>query len=78
MSDCYDLMIIRDPMLLDGAMNGDAFFAYVEHVLAPELQPGDLVAMGNLRVHVTAYGSETGGKDDNRYGRTARHHIPRG
>jgi hypothetical protein len=29
-------------MLLDGAMNADAFLAYVEHVLVPELQPGDI------------------------------------
>ena len=39
------------PMLLDGAMNGDAFLAYVEHVLVPELQPGDIVIMDNLSVH---------------------------
>ena len=39
------------PMLLDGAMNGDAFLAYVEHVLVPELQPGDVVIMDNLSVH---------------------------
>ena len=26
-------------------MNGDAFLAYVEHVLVPELQPGDVVNM---------------------------------
>ena len=38
-------------MLLDGAMNGDAFLAYVEHVLVPELQPGDVVIMDNLSVH---------------------------
>jgi transposase len=39
------------PMLLDGAMNADAFLAYVEHVLVPELQPGDIVIMDNLSVH---------------------------
>lgn len=30
------------PMVLDGAMNGDAFCAYVEQVLAPTLSPGDV------------------------------------
>jgi transposase len=39
------------PMLLEGAMNGDAFLAYVEQVLVPELQPGDIVIMDNLSVH---------------------------
>ena len=39
------------PMLLDGAMNGDAFLAYIEHVLVPELRPGDVVVMDNLSVH---------------------------
>jgi len=39
------------PMLLDGAINGDAFLAYVEHVLVPDLQPGDVVIMDNLSVH---------------------------
>ena len=39
------------PMLLDGAMNGDAFLAYVKHVLVPDLQPGDIVIMDNLSVH---------------------------
>ena len=31
------------PMLLDGPMNGNAFLAYAEQVLAPELRPGDIV-----------------------------------
>lgn len=39
------------PMLLDGAMNGPAFLAYVEQVLAPELTPGDIVIMDNLPAH---------------------------
>jgi transposase len=39
------------PMLLDGPMNGDAFLAYVEQVLAPELEPGDIVIMDNLSAH---------------------------
>ena len=39
------------PMVLDGAMNGDAFRAYVNHVLAPTLSPGDVVIMDNLPAH---------------------------
>jgi len=39
------------PMLLDGAMNGDAFLAYVRQVLAPTLRPGDIVVMDNLGCH---------------------------
>lgn len=31
------------PMVLDGAMNGVAFKAYVEQVLVPTLTPGDIV-----------------------------------
>lgn len=39
------------PMVLDGAMNGAAFLAYVEQVLVPTLAPGDLVVMDNLPAH---------------------------
>ena len=39
------------PMVLDGAMNGDAFLAYVEQVLVPTLRPGDIVVMDNLPAH---------------------------
>ena len=39
------------PMVLDGAMYGAAFRAYVEHVLAPTLKPGDIVVMDNLSAH---------------------------
>ncbi|VVT32004.1 transposase [Rhizobium sp. EC-SD404] len=38
-------------MLLDGPMNGPAFFAYAEQLLAPELRPGDIVVMDNLPAH---------------------------
>ena len=38
-------------MLLDGAMNGAAFKAYVEQLLAPSLRPGDIVVMDNLSSH---------------------------
>lgn len=39
------------PMIIDGATNGDAFRAYVETVLVPELNPGDVVVMDNLPAH---------------------------
>jgi len=39
------------PMLLDGPINRDAFQAYVEQVLVPELRPGDIVIMDNLSSH---------------------------
>ena len=42
------------PMVLDGAMNGDAFRAYVEQVLAPTLSLGDIVIMDNLPAHKAA------------------------
>jgi transposase len=42
------------PMVLDGPMNGPAFLAYVEQVLAPTLQPGDIVIMDNLAPHKSA------------------------
>jgi transposase len=39
------------PMVLDGPMNGPAFLAYVEQVLAPSLAPGETVVMDNLPAH---------------------------
>ena len=39
------------PMVLDGAMHGAAFLAYVEQVLVPTLSPGDIVIMDNLSAH---------------------------
>src|SRR3546814_15669956 len=42
------------PMVLDGAMHGRAFLAYVEQVLVPTLRPGDIVIMDNLPAHQPA------------------------
>jgi transposase len=42
---------IAAPMVLDGAMNGPAFLAYVRQVLAPSLTPGDIVVLDNLGAH---------------------------
>ena len=39
------------PMVLDGAMYGAAFLAYVEQALVPTLKPGDIVVMDNLPAH---------------------------
>ena len=39
------------PMVLDGPMNSQCFLAYVEQVLAPTLQPGDIVILDNLAAH---------------------------
>ena len=39
------------PMVLDGAMNGEAFIAYVDQVLIPELSKDDVVVMDNLPAH---------------------------
>jgi transposase len=41
-------------MIIEGAANGVAFEAYVEHMLVPSLQKGQMVVMDNLRVHQTA------------------------
>jgi transposase len=42
------------PMVLDRAMTGAWFLAYVEQVLSPTLTPGDIVIMGNLPAHKSA------------------------
>lgn len=52
--------------VVDGAVNRDVFEAFVERVLVPQLQPGDVVVMDNLSSHkggriapmITAAGAE--------------------
>ncbi len=39
------------PFVYDGAMNGNVFLAYVEQVLLPTRQVGDVVIMDNLPAH---------------------------
>jgi transposase len=39
------------PMVVDGAMTGDLFVAYVKQVLVPTLRVGDVVVMDNLICH---------------------------
>ena len=41
--------------VVDGAINGDVFEAFVEHVLVPKLRPGDVVVMDNLSSHKRAH-----------------------
>lgn len=45
---------IAAPMVIDGPMDGAAFLAYVQQVLAPELGPGEVVVMDNLPAHRVA------------------------
>jgi transposase len=45
---------IQAPMILEGAADREAFRVYVEQVLAPTLQPGQLVILDNLSVHKQA------------------------
>jgi len=42
---------VAAPWLIDGPINGESFLLYVEKVLAPTLQPGDIVVMDNLGSH---------------------------
>ena len=39
------------PGVLDGPMDGASFLAYVEQILVPTLQPGDIVIADNLAAH---------------------------
>src|SRR5882724_10652787 len=39
------------PCVIDGPMNGNAFLAYIEQVLALSLKPGDIVVLDNLSAH---------------------------
>lgn len=42
---------IRCSMVVDGAVNTDVFVRFVEAVLAPKLNPGDVVVLDNLSSH---------------------------
>ena len=39
------------PAVIDGAVNGETFLAYVRQVLVPTLTPGKIVVMDNLSSH---------------------------
>jgi transposase len=40
--------------ILEGSANTTAFELYIEHVLAPTLQAGQVVVMDNLQAHKSA------------------------
>jgi transposase len=42
------------PTVVDGAMTGDIFVAYIRQQLIPTLKPGDVVVMDNLSCHKRA------------------------
>jgi transposase len=42
------------PMLIKGAMNGQAFLAYIEHCLVPTLKRRDIVVIDNVSFHKVA------------------------
>lgn len=42
------------PYVMDGAINGELFLAYVEQMLVPTLRAGDMVIMDNLGSHKVA------------------------
>src|SRR5260370_16598472 len=42
------------PFILEGAMNGPMFLAYVKQGLVPTLKRGDIVVMDNLPAHKVA------------------------
>ena len=42
---------VGDAMTLTGAVDGVAFLAYLEQVIAPKLRPGQIVVMDQLGVH---------------------------
>lgn len=45
---------MRAGMLIQGAIDGPSFLAYLRDALVPELNPGDILVMDNLRVHKVA------------------------
>ena len=45
---------VTAPFLIEGALDGDVFTAYLKHVLGPELRPGDKVILDNLSTHKMA------------------------
>ena len=42
------------PMVIDGAINGELFLAYVNQILLSTLHEGDIVVLDNLSLHKVA------------------------
>ena len=47
------------PLVVDGAINGEVFLAYVQQQLVPTLHKGDIVVLDNLSSHKVAGVKET-------------------
>jgi len=45
-------------MTVEGATTKEVFDAFIEHVLLPKLQPGDIVVLDNLGAHRSKYAEE--------------------
>jgi transposase len=45
---------VRAAMTVEAPTDGDVFLAYVEQVLAPRLEPGEVVVLDNLPAHKVA------------------------
>ena len=45
---------VTAPCVFDGPINGEKFRAYVEQILVPTLEPGEIVIMDNLNSHKVA------------------------
>jgi len=48
------LVGVQAPMMMEGALDGEALEAYVRHFLAPQLRPGDIVIWDNVPTHKRA------------------------
>jgi transposase len=45
---------VQAPWVIEGALNGELFRLYLQEVLIPTLQPGDIVLLDNLATHKVA------------------------
>lgn len=45
---------VHAPMMIEGAIDSNVLELYVEHFLAPLLQPGDIVLWDNVAIHKNA------------------------
>ena len=47
------------PGVFDGAIDGESFRAYIDQILVPTLQPGDIVIADNLVLPSSSVGEES-------------------
>ena len=50
------------PGVFDGAIDGESFRAYIDQILVPTLQPGDIVIADNLGAHKVAHKTRCGSR----------------